>query len=863
MNNPRQGKTPFLQTLGRLPLAMAIAMATSQVTLAQSSGHSLTLEEVVVTAQKREQNSMDVPIAVDTFSTQNMENTGALVLEDMDDYVPGFEVSGGATQSTLSIRGVSSSNISSGGDPSVATFFDGVYIPSTATTIAFSDMARVEVLKGPQGTLSGKNAAVGSVNMVPNGPSLEGDEGFIKLKAGNYDFMRWEGMFNTVLSEDVALRVNLLTNQRDSYLDNGSAVGEELDTQDNITARVAVLWNISDVTDLTVSADYDKTDNGAQSSNGYVYATDTWVADPFSDDASNDVVGSEETRDMYSVGFKLNHELNDNWAMSWWANYRDLDTTNLDDQDGTGITSAYLHTDNIESNEIFYTELQFNYEGDGISFVGGMNYSTEDKTQTTTIVTTTETAAALATQVANGFLIDSGLNALIPGDGQLDSIWSTSDWNDFVGALIAGTAYAGPADGSPADYQAALAQIIGAAGGLGAGLAPYESVLAATWAHPSAAGGFWNEQVDNTADFTSWGIYGDIDFTITDRLNLIFGLRYSEDEKDFSWFSPLAPQATILNAEREAILGAGAVGTVVPNATNILSPLSQGSTVVTDTKVSASDKWSKTTGRAVAQYQLTDELMTFLSYSTGYKSGGFDSLDLDTATDSIDPEEVENIEIGIKGDLLDGKLRMQLSYFDMEVEGKQRSVTSYDPTYPGIAGVPQIVSSDDAFDGWELSLNWLPTDNLMLGLITTQRDSESTSESYFDAQGNPQGGTTEKGETLDAYTLTLDWTPEIPVGSLHVHMDYIFNEQDLQNEDNYQVGMESGIENFGDDKEILNARIAWYSDDDKYELALWGKNLLDNQYTGVPGGYAAGEFGIGLTTISEPLTWGMDARYNF
>jgi iron complex outermembrane receptor protein len=255
--------------------------------------------------------------------------------------------------------------------------------------------------------------------------------------------------------------------------------------------------------------------------------------------------------------------------------------------------------------------------------------------------------------------------------------------------------------------------------------------------------------------------------------------------------------------------------------------------------------------------------MTYLSYSTGYKSGGFDSLDLDTATASIDPELVNNIELGVKGDFFDGQVRVQFSYFEMEVEGKQSSVTSYDPTYPGIAGVPQIVSSDDNYEGWELVLNWLPTDTIMLGLMTTQRESESDSEQYFDALGASQGGTTVKGETLDSYTITFDWAPEVSFGSINFHMDYIFNEQDISpTSDNYTVGLEN-VENFGADKEILNARIAWYSDDDQYELALWGKNLLDNQNTGVPGGYTASTFGVGHSGISDPMTWGIDARYNF
>ena len=114
------------------------------------------LEEIVVTAQKREQASLNVPVAVGTFTSRDILNTGALTLQQIDDFIPGFEADGETfTQQSYNVRGISSPNISTGGDPSVATFYDEVYLPRAATTMAFADMERVEVLMGPQGTLFG------------------------------------------------------------------------------------------------------------------------------------------------------------------------------------------------------------------------------------------------------------------------------------------------------------------------------------------------------------------------------------------------------------------------------------------------------------------------------------------------------------------------------------------------------------------------------------------------------------------------------------------------------------------------------------------------------------------------------------
>lgn len=839
--------------LNGLTLSASLAVMTS---LIPSLGHSanersLSIEEVIVTAQKREQNAMDVPIAIDTFSAKNMENTGALSLGDIADYVPGLEVGDGVTQASMSIRGVSSANISSGGDASVATFYDGIYLPRAAATITFSDMQRVEVLKGPQGTLAGRNAAAGSISMVPNSPNLDEVEGFIQLKAGNYDFQRWEGMVNVPISDSVAIRANLLTNQRDGYIDNTAPSGADLDKQDSLTGRVSLLWEISEKTDLQLNYDFDDTDNGPRSFVGFNGGNLSF------DETANDAIGAEETRDMYSVGFKLNHEISDSWSVSWWANHREFDVTNRDDQDGTGNIFTYLDTDNIEDSELTYTELQFNYNSDRINFVGGLTYSVEDKSQTTAITSTAETASNLTTQVANGLLDDLGAGFAI------GSIWDPTDWAMLTAAIDAaagGGVLPLPLDQSAASYQATLGTLYA---GFAASLEPYNSILAAGWVDPSYAGQLWTEEVRNTGKFTNYGIYGDIDVAVTDKLNLIFGLRYSKDEKDFTWENPTATMAGVANAERAFLAANGVpVTALIPQATNFLSPLSLSGVGLVSDKVKASDDWSKTTGRFVAQYQLTEDAMTFLSYSTGYTSGGFDSFVLNSSVTPLEPEEVTNLEWGIKGDFLDGRLRTQFSVFDMEMENRQKSVTSADPSIPGLAA-PIIISGDEDITGWELSLTWIPVDSLQLGMVTTMRDNDSQFQAYIDAQGNPAGGEKEAAETLSAYTLTLDWAPEIAVGSLDVHVDYIFEEQDFGPESGDYLPVYESLENFGADKKILNARIAWTSDDEKYILALWGKNLLDNQYTGIPGGLAASDLGAAHTSVSAPLTWGIDARVNF
>ena len=199
------------------------------------------LEEIVVTAQKRAQQSLDVPVAVGTFTSRDILNTGALTLQQIDDFIPGLNADGETfTQQSYNVRGISSPNISTGGDPSVATFYDEVYLPRAATTVAFADMERVEVLMGPQGTLFGRNAAVGVINMVPRTPADE-FEAFANVRGGNYNLLRVEGMVNVPVSDTFALRANVL-DERDGIADNVGPSAAEAADRNNQSARIAASW---------------------------------------------------------------------------------------------------------------------------------------------------------------------------------------------------------------------------------------------------------------------------------------------------------------------------------------------------------------------------------------------------------------------------------------------------------------------------------------------------------------------------------------------------------------------------------------------------------------------------------------------
>lgn len=799
---------------GRRLLTLAIASILAAPAFAQTGeqtdSEEYLLEEVLVTAQKREQTSLEVPMTVNVFSASQMEKTGALTMADMDAFIPGFEVGESSTQAPIRIRGISSSNISTGGDPSVAVFYDEVYIPRAAQQMAFSDMTRIEVLKGPQGTLYGRNAAAGVVNMVPNQPA-DFNEGFLRARLGNYDLWRVEAMGNMVVGDNFSLRGNFLTNNRDGYVTNTEG-GKDPGSRKNVTARLSGLWTISDATQFQLSWDYDRLDNVGRAAHGI----SEWAAcpeDPFCGRVSNDAFGAKEERDMYAFTGKLFHDHNDRLSSKFIASYRAYETVNVEDMDGTAEWDRHLDTDNIEDSDIFYTELQFNYEGDNYFLVFGGNYSREGTYQEIPLRTNTDSAMRAVTA---GLAAETGL--------PFDHIWNPNEMALLMTALTG--------------------QLITPGDVIASGNYLYDQLDASTpgtpVVGPGFAGEYWSEYYYNTGDFKNYGIYGDIDFQINDKWSVIFGLRYSWDDKSFTWNSP----PNTLNAIR-------------PGTDNLIFTPVPGYEEAVTGVIRASDDWSKLTGRAVVSYQIGDSAQTFFSYSTGYKSGGYDSLEPITSDMPIDPEESTNYEWGIKGDFFNRRLVTELSVYYTELDNRQRSVYSKPPGQNN--ATPIVINGDQEFTGVEIVLNWLMTNTTQLGFLTTWRDTESTWEPFYNAIGELVDDTFSDTADTD-YTITFDWFPEISKGKLDLRAEYIFYENSILSDPTI---IHPDVKGYGEDREWLNARAAWTTEDGRWTFGVWGKNLLDKEVTSGVDNITLASFGTPFVLIEPPRTYGIEAAYNF
>jgi outer membrane receptor protein involved in Fe transport len=830
----------------------------------QSQNNEAEIEVLTVTAQKRVQNILKVPVTVGTVSEDTIEESGSILLSDIDKFIPGFDFSDSSmTQAGVTMRGISSPNISVGGDPSSATFYDDIYMPRAAQNVVFSDMARIEVLKGPQGTLFGRNAAMGVVNMVPKSPFSD-FEGFVKATIGSDSLQRYEGMINVPITDTFYMRANVLTNDQDGIVENIAAPNWnddnkiwDLGERSHNAARISFLWNISDTTEVQISYDWDDLEQGPPMAVGMSQYAYNSGQTPFNSKAENDVKNGLEARDMYGLTAKLNHEFSDEWSMKYVLSYRDWETVNRQDEDGTADIRRYFDTSNNEDSDILYTELQFNYVSEKVNAVAGFSYSKESVQQTTELNLTADTATTLITGELNG-VIHSGVAEQIAG-----MIGGTTDAH-AAGAFGPGVTFDGAVDAfyssfgfpmehtwNPNEWANALTMlgfadpIMGAIGMPGQPLTgdivtmtgdTTYNIVAAQMGFPEIFGSsfseqWWQESVNNTGDFTNWGIYADVDYALTDKWNIIGGLRYSKDEKDFSWYIP----QTTFTAVR-------------PGVSNLLFQ---------PTNTSASDTWDQITGRLVTSYQLSDDHMVFGSYSTGYKSGGFDSLT--PSTESFAPEETTNYEFGYKG-IIWNQVIANVSAYYLQLDNLQTSIDSKPPGQP--QAVPTIINSDKEITGVELDIRWLVNDSVTVGLVSEIRSTDTFSPDFYNGEGVLIAAQKTSDDAALNYTITFDWMPDFGTGTTNFHIDYVF----VENVNAQIAGLENykkEVSAYFSDLKNLSARLSWANDDDTIEIGLWGKNLMDQRHVLSIGGLTANVLGTPQGQINRGLEAGIDIKYSY
>lgn len=592
------------------------------------------LEEVVVTARKREESLQDTPIAISAFSAAALQRQQIASTEDLDQIAPNLQfasygpLTGNNSAAQVYIRGIGQSDGSSGVDPGVGLYIDDVYMGrSVGGVLDFRDVANVQILRGPQGTLFGRNTIGGAVLLTT---TLPGKEFGGTARVGLGDDNLYEGFVavDLPLADSLAARVSVGARQRDGYVTRVYD-GLDLGNENTYTLQSSLQWQPSDSLSLTLRGDYTKEDehgspfvfatiNGTQAfpaaiSRGAGCPGATFpppsvpqniVDQRCANDATWDLgkyrnggnAPAASTLENWGVSGTLRWELTEGFALKSITAYRELDWSGSRDADNTGL--LVLHTDYSSAGDQFSQELQALIETDRLRGVVGAFYFEES--------------------------IDDFL--LVP----------------FAAPppLVASGAVPGSLD-----YQRAFIEN------------------------------------DNFALFTQWT------YNVTDALSLTAGVRYTEETKGIQIVSFTVTPLT--------------APVVIPTAMNTPLVAGPGLNIVPRP---FENKYDSTTGSASVQYRWNESVMTYLSWSQGFKSGGFNQrynlAPPGNLPVSFDEETAQTFELGFKSEL-GANLRLNGAIFSTDYDNMQL-------TYR-LGIVPLLFNAGkSSIEGGELELTYAP-----------------------------------------------------------------------------------------------------------------------------------------------------------
>ena len=668
-----------------------------------SSVHAQEVQEIVVTAQKRSERLQDVPISITAVTADVLRSSSVKTIQDINIAVPGIYVGRQTNTAAVFIRGIGTGSAAPGNEGAVATFVDGVYLPSLASTVfALNNIERIEVLKGPQGTLYGRNATGGAINVITRSPSHD-PSAQAEIGYGNLDTVEGSLYATAGLARTVAMDVALYVSDMGKGFGRNISDGRYVNSRDDFAIRSKLLFEPTDRLAVTLSGDFTRVvssegNNFRRTPEAVSLITGAagWPYG-FWDVESN--FHSLVRNEQYGVSGRVEYDLGGATLTSISA-YRNLKTSFGFDVDATPVN--FFNAVVEEKNRLATQELQIASTGDqSFDWVAGLYYLE---------------GRVFANQTSSGLALPA-----------------------FVATVQ-----------TPA--------------------------------------------VQRTRSIAA---YAQASLEIADRTNLTLGARYTTDRRRLSAVGSLS------------LVGGGSIET--------LAPLSKSAT------------FSKPTWRIGLDRKLNDDVMVYASYSRGFKSGVFNLL---AVTDPVvKPEVVDAYEIGVKSDLFDKRVRLNLAGHFADYSDIQLTSVA---TGTGAGATVLKNAARSRIYGLDMDFEIAATDRLTFrggGQILHARYT-----SYPDApclQVNPLGGYIQSGASCDASGNRMVRTPDwmfnaaadyrIPVraGRIDVNLSYAYNDGWFWEADNRLRQRPFSL---------VNGQIKFSSAEDKYSVRGWVRNVFNEKY---------------------------------
>ncbi len=820
--------TNLLRSTASAAVVGAVAFGLAGTASAQDAQTGpTTVDDIIVTAQKREQNLQDVPIVVTTLSQEILEDTGVRDIKDLQILTPGMTVTSTTTEAstTARIRGVGTVGDNPGLESSVGVVIDGVY--RSRNGVGFGDLGelqRIEVLKGPQGTLFGKNTSAGVINIITEAPSFT--PGFnAELTVGNYGQMGASGSVTGPLSDTLAFRLYAARRVRNGFYDVDTGDGPRTLTddanQDFGTVRGQLLWLPNDNTSVRVIADYSKRDEyccvGVQVRTGPTYPFIDAMSNgtgqrppapgygflPFSRTAFANRDTGQEIEDK-GVSIEANIDLPNfgGATLTSVTSWRDWSTVNGMDIDYTGADIAYR----LEDGEFGYSvdnltqEIRLAGSTDAFDWLVGFFATRENVNRDDTFYFGADYNPVLALQISAAL---NGANPAIP-----------------ISPAIIGC-FTRPGTTSP-QIQGCLAT-----GGASANplLQPTGPVL--------VAGQSLDDRYEQES--TSLALFTNNTWHVTDRFDLTLGLRYTMDEKSLTGLQTNvgANQNVCASALGNQAAIAGAIGAA--NAPLILGRLCLpwSNPFYNNRALDESVDDGELSGTIKAAYRLSDEVLVYGSFARGYKSFGYNQ---DRVQNGVTPnaslffpsETVDSYELGVKTTLFDRSVLLNATYFDQTFHDFQ--LNTFLGTAFVVESIPELVSR-----GIDADFLWFtPMEGLSFQGGVTWTDAEYgefTAADLF-TPGNFPGLSLLPGSRP---SFAPEWSATGSINfdrSVGDGLRAGFSLAAKYSSD-YNTGSDLLPYKAQDAFTILNGRISVGSEDERWTADFWVQNLTDEEYVQV------------------------------
>ena len=815
--NIRTGMSRALRTAAMLPTAVLGVGMTVPAPAAYAAIENL--EEVLVTARRKEESLQDVPISMTVFNQETLDERNVISATDLVKYTPSLSANTrfGSDQASFAIRGFTQEFRTTA---SVGVYFADVVAPRGGAVItagdgagpgAFFDLQNVQVLKGPQGTLFGRNTTGGAIQLVPQKPTGE-LEGYAELSAGNYDMERAQGVINVPLSERARARFGLDTLQRDGYMKNVSGVGPNRFTDaDYIAGRASLSVDVTDsVENYTIASYTDSENNGTIQGlfvckpggllDAFCQPTLTSQKGDFYTIAQGDVENPVSKLEQWQLINTTTWEVRDDLTVKNILSYADLEQSMRHSNFGTDFHYPALYAD--------FGLIPRELVGAPVTFYPSGNAGMPSSSQTTFVEELQFVGTALDDRL----------------DWQAGLYYENSKPDGWSGILSA-TFLTCPQLPDGSDPSA--------------------------WQCLDAFGqGFVQTSVAKI-EYENKAAYAQATYEITDELNVTAGLRYTKDKTE-------GTNAQVLyRGFPKTTPGVPASG---PNC--VLSPATGVS--APDCKQDLDTETDAPTWLIGFEYLPTPDLMLYVKYARGYRQGSLNMFAAE-GVQEFDAEEVDAYEIGSKWSFdapLPGTLNIALFYNELS---DQQLQVGYSGDAAFTTGIVNAGSS--TIQGAELETTLELIEGLMFSLSYTYLDTElDETELPQIAPGSPYDEVTgfmEAGSDLTfspehTATAALNYRLPLPadVGDVSIGASYTYMDDQL-----------AIVSTYGwlESRKLLNLNASWKGIvGSAFDVSLFATNVTDEEYpVNVTGFYDNPSIGADFRVTGEPRMYGARVKYNF